>query len=81
MFEPDGKDVMKSLIRSGSASPGFFTVRRTKLLWCKRFHQKWRRRVAILPTEASGFRYEVCCLKCGASDIEITEFHRTNASG
>jgi hypothetical protein len=76
-----GKAVMKTLTQSHSGGPGFFTVRRAKLLWCEQFHQKWRRRVAIFSIEASGLGYKVHCLKCGLRDIEITEFQKTEASG
>jgi hypothetical protein len=52
----------------------------TKLRWCKRFHRTWRRRVAILPSVESMLRYEVRCLKCDVSDVEVTEFEKTKAA-
>jgi hypothetical protein len=64
---------MKTLPHSHSWHSGFFTARRARLLWCVQFHQKWRRRVAILPVPASGLGYEVRCLKCGMRDIETAE--------
>ena len=71
---------MKTLIQSQSGRPGVFTVRRAKLLLCRHFHKKWRRRVAFSPTEASGHSYKVRCLKCGLSDIETSAFPKTTKS-
>ena len=70
---------MKTLHHSHSGHSGFFTARPARLLWCRQFHQKWRRRVAILPNQASGIGYEVRCVKCGMRDIEIAEFQKTTA--
>ena len=72
---------MKALPHSHSGHSGFFTARRARLFWCGQFHQKWRRRVAMLPVQASGLGYEVRCLKCGMRDIETAEFQKTTASG
>jgi hypothetical protein len=72
---------MKALPHSHSGHSGFFTARRARLLWCVQFHQKWRRRVAMLPVQASGLGYEVRCLKCGMRDIEIAELQKPTASG
>jgi hypothetical protein len=71
---------MKTLIHSHSGRPGVFTLRRAKLLLCQHLHKKWRRRVAFSPIEASGYTYEVRCLKCGMRDIEIIEFQKTRMS-
>jgi hypothetical protein len=75
-----GNGIMTLLLRSRSERDGFSTARETKLLWCKRFHQKRRRRVAILLTDEFTIRYKVHCLKCGVTDVEITEFEKTKVA-
>ena len=70
---------MKTFPRSQSGPSGLSAARRARLLWCGQFHQKWRRRVAILPDQVSGLGYEVRCLKCGVRDIEIVELQKTAA--
>ena len=67
---------MTTLIPSHPGRPGVFTLRRAKLFWCQRFHKKRRRRVAFSANETSGHCYEVRCLKCGTSDIEIIDFQK-----
>jgi len=71
---------MKTLTHRHSGRPGFAPARRARLFWCVQFHQKWRRRVAILSVQASGLGYEVRCLKCGMRDIEIAGIQKTRAS-
>jgi hypothetical protein len=65
---------MTSLTTRQSRPSRFFPIARTRLFWCKQFHQKWRRRVALLAAEsdASAIGYKVQCLKCGATDIETS---------
>jgi hypothetical protein len=72
--------IVRFLLRSRSERHGFSTTGRTRLLWCKRFHRTWRRRVAILPSEESMLRYEVRCLRCGVADVEITESEKTKVA-
>ena len=64
-----------------SRRPRFFIVRRAKLLWCRQFHRKWRRRVAILPVQALGLGYVIHCLKCGVKENDLTEFQKTILKG
>lgn len=71
-----GNRILRLLLRDRSEPRSFSTTDRTKLLWCKRFHQKWRRRVDILLTDEFTIRYKVHCLKCCVTDVEISEFER-----